>query len=128
MLVLAMEATLGDCIEQMQLAFPYFTIEPLVRQLASLMAPEKEQGTPIAGKPRWSAEFAEVPLAVTAQWDNLEISMRSLAQLRTGDVLALDPECFERVILRLAGQPKYQGRLGTQDGKWAVELTTCIKS
>lgn len=127
MLVLSMEATIGDCVEQLQLAFPYFTIEPLVRQLANLMAPEREAGAPTAGRPRWSNDFNEVPVDVAAEWQDLEIAMRSLARLRPGDVLALEPECFEQVLVSLAGRPKFHGRLGTRNGRWAVELTEPVK-
>ncbi|MBE7504539.1 MAG: FliM/FliN family flagellar motor switch protein [Verrucomicrobiales bacterium] len=123
MLVLSLEASLGDCLEPIQLAFPYFTLEPLVRQLASLTTPEKDVGTATTGQPRWRPDYNDIPVSITAEWRNLEIPVRSLAQLRPGDLLALEPECFEQVVVSLAGQPKFHGRLGTRDTRWAVELT-----
>jgi flagellar motor switch protein FliM len=128
MLVLSMEASVGDCIEQVQLAFPYFTIESLVRQLASQGAPEKDVASPVAGKPRWSGDFNDVPVQVTAEWPGMELPMRALAQLRPGDVLGLEAECFEQVLVSLAGKPKFRARLGTRNGRWAVELTETYKT
>ena len=126
MLVLTMEATLGDCVEQVQMAFPYFTIEPLVRQLASLTAPEKEASPKTTGKPRWSPDFNSISVNVNAEWQGLELTMRALASLKPGDVLMLEPECFERVRVNLASTPKFLGRLGTRAQKWAVEITDPI--
>ena len=123
MLVLSMEATLGDCIEQVQMAFPYFTIEPLVRQLAYLTAPEKESGPKASGKPRWSADFNDIPVGVNAEWHGLELTARALSTLKVGDVLMLEPECFDQVRVSFARAPKFRGRLGTRAQKWAVELT-----
>jgi flagellar motor switch protein FliM len=130
MLVLSMEATLGDCIEQVQMAFPYFTIEPLVRQLASLTAPEKEAGTGAraSGKPRWSSDFNDIPVGVNAEWQGLELTVRALSMLKPGDVLMLEPECFDQVRVSYARTPKFHGRLGTRSQKWAVELTAAIPS
>lgn len=125
MLVLAMEAVFGDCTELIQMAFPYFTIEPLVRQLGSLTT-EKETKPKTNGKPRWSADFNNIPVTVNAEWQGLELTMRSLASLKPGDVLMLEPECFEQVRVNLACLPKFRGRLGTRAQKWAVELTDVI--
>ncbi|MCZ7637273.1 MAG: FliM/FliN family flagellar motor C-terminal domain-containing protein [Verrucomicrobia bacterium] len=84
--------------------------------------PRKDVGTPTTGQPRWRPDYNDIPVTVTAEWRNLEISVRALAQLRPGDLLALEPECFEQVVVSLAGKPKFHGRLGTRDARWAVEL------
>jgi len=126
MLVLSMEASLGDCIEQVQMAFPYFTIEPLVRQLAALTAPEKEASAKTSGQPKWSSDFNDIPVAVHAEWQGLELTVRALSTLKPGDVLILEPECFEQVRVSYARTPKFHGRLGTRTQKWAVELTSPI--
>jgi len=126
MLVLSMEATLGDCVELMQMAFPYFTIEPLVRQLAAVASPEKETTPRAIPEPRWNAEYDHVSITVTAQWQGLEMTMRGLGTLKPGEILLLDPHCAERVQVNLAEIPKFHGRLGTRAQKWAVELTEII--
>lgn len=122
MLVLSMEATIGDCIEQVQMAFPYFTIEPLVRQLAAMTSPEKEANTRTGGRPKWNSDFNDIQVEVNAEWQGLELSVRALSALKPGDVLMLEPESFDRVRVNIARTPKFQGRLGTRAQKWAVEL------
>lgn len=128
MLALSMEASLGDCIEQVTMAFPYFTIEPLVRQLALLTTPEKEAGPKSSSKPLWNSDFNDVPVSVSAAWHGLELTAQALSSLKPGDVLMLEPECFNQVRVSYARTPKYVGRLGTRSQKWAVELTSPMKS
>lgn len=126
MLVLSIEATIGDCVEQIQIAFPYFTIEPLVRQLAALTAPEKDVISSSGNKRRWNSDFNDIPVEVNAQWEGLELSVRALAELKPGDVLMLETESFDRVRVNISRTPKFLGRLGTRSQKWAVELTTAV--
>lgn len=129
MLVLTMEARMGDCLEQVQLAFPFATLEPLIRQLNQKLradAPGAEAAA--AQKPRWNPEFESMNVPVTAEWPSLEMTARDLANLKVGDVLPLDAEIVNAVRLRLSTNPKFIGRLGTQDGKWAIEITRPIKS
>lgn len=126
MLVLGMEASLGDCIEQVQMAFPYFTIEPLVRQLAAQTAPDRDTISKASTRPKWNNDFNDVPVAVSAQWQGLELTARALSALKPGDVLMLEPEFFDQVRVNYASAPKFLGRLGTRAQKWAVELTAPV--
>jgi flagellar motor switch protein FliM len=127
MLCLGMEVRLGDCLEQLQLAFPYFTVESLVRQLGQSEDNARNLSTPSTGKFQWKEEFDDVRIRVKAEWDGLELTARELAQLKPGDVVLLDPRCAEQVMVRLEQLPKFVGRLGTRGDKWAVELTSVQK-
>ena len=126
MLVLSMEVRLGDCVEQMQLAFPFMTIEPLIRQAAA--ADSDSSGGPKALQPRWNSALDDAPIRIRTEWKGLELSARDLAGLKCGDVLMLDSACFEKVDVWLEQLPKFHGRLGTSDQRWAVELTEILKT
>ena len=124
MLALSMEARIGDCFEQIQIAFPYETLEPLIRQLgqslevnhtANLQSPR----TP----PPWNRQLDDLRLPVTAEWPGFELTLQQLTQLKPNDVLQLSPHCTEQVTVRLADLPKFKARLGTRAGHWALELT-----
>jgi flagellar motor switch protein FliM len=129
LLVLGMEVRLGDCQETMQLGFPYYTLEPLVRQLnAELETGANEPEKTSSNRPVWNAQLDQVRIPITAIWDGLELTARDIAGLQVGQVLQLDPQCLQQVQIRLAKLPKFQGRLGTQGSKWAVELTQVLKS
>jgi flagellar motor switch protein FliM len=128
MLVLAMEAKIGDCLEQIQIALPCFTLEPLIRKLAHVTDDESENSRPVVAALKWNRNFDEVPVPVTAMWDDLILTAREVANLKPGDILPLDPRSTRQVKLRLANMPKFEGNLGTTGGKWAVAVTGAMKS
>lgn len=127
MLVLSMEAKIGDCLEQMQIALPCFTLEPLIRKLGHITDAAVEAELPVTSL-KWNRNFDEVPVPVTAMWDDLVLTARDVANLKAGDVLPLDPKCVQRVKLRLADMSKFEGNLGTTGGKWAVAVTNVTKT
>jgi flagellar motor switch protein FliM len=107
--------------------FPYSTIEPLMR----LLNPELTGGAapaPRPGQPRWNAGFDEVKVALTAEWHGLKMSALDVTRLKPGDLLALDPACAAEVLVRFGNIPKFTGRPGTSDAKWAVQLTAAVAS
>ncbi|MFB3890809.1 MAG: FliM/FliN family flagellar motor switch protein [Phycisphaerae bacterium] len=66
------------------------------------------------------------PLEVTAALDETTIAAADLARLAPGDILALDTPIDGEVIIRVAGIPKFVGRLGTCNGRRAVTITRRI--
>ncbi len=129
MFILAMEARVGDCVETMQIAIPYYTLEPLVLKLNTLLdTSDKTTSTQATAPVRWNALLDDVAIPVTVDWSDIEVTARQLAQLKVGDVLPLPAKFAEQVRLRLAKMPKFVGRLGTRGDNWAVELTQVLKS
>jgi len=129
MLVITLEGRISDCLEQIQFAFPYATIEPLVRQLGlKIKADTQFADSTASHKPKWNPELEKARIPVTAEWPALEMTARDLTNLKVGDVLPLDSEVVNQVRLRLAALPKFIGRLGTTGSKWAVEITQTIQS
>jgi flagellar motor switch protein FliM len=128
MLTLAIDARLGDCTGQIKLAFPYTALEPCLRQLCggSELAPETPAPAPSAPV-KWNRCLDDVTLPVTAEWQGLELSARDVLHLKVGDVLEVSPQLAQQVCLRLGDNSKFNGRLGTIAGHWAVELTENIK-
>ena len=125
MLILTMDAGIGDKLEPVQLAFPYATVEPLVRQLSPAL-PGAEPPPVRPGKLAWNPEFDEVKVRASAQWQGLKISAAEITRMKLGDVLMLGPGCAAEVQLRLSHIPKFLGKPGMCGGKWAVQLTELL--
>ncbi len=128
LLIVSMEARLGDCVEQMQLAFPFLTIEPLVRTSAQAADAQAGPAVQAQGPPQWNPGFDEVPVQLHTAWHGLELSARDLANLKCGNVLLLDANCFDQVEVCLEQSARFHGRLGTTGERWAVELTAPVKT
>ncbi len=127
MLILTMHGGIGDQAEQFQMVFPYATVEPLLRMLIPSL-PEVEASPARSARIRWNPEFDDVRVPVIAEWQGLKMSAGAITRLKPGDVLALDPACAAQVQLRLSHVPKFHGRPGTSDGKWAVQITSALNS
>jgi len=126
-LVLAMEARIGDCMEQLQLAFPCSMLEPLIRKLSEDVTSGINEPEPAdtAGK-SWRNQYDDVEVPVTAVWQDLQLKVRDVTQMKPGDILQFDANTVNRIRLCLAGQPKFVGTLGVVDNKWAVQITDLL--
>jgi flagellar motor switch protein FliM len=127
-LALSMEARVADCVEQIQIGFPYPAIEPLVRKLGEKLDNASDGPARSATPARWNKELESIPIRLSAEWPKLEIAARDLARLRVGDVLQWDEDAGGRVEVRVARQARFEGRLGTRGKKWAIEITRAVKS
>ncbi len=127
MLVLSLETGFADSPGQIQLAFPYSSLEPLIAQLSKsdeLVAAPAPQPAPVPWK--WNPVLDEVCVPVTAEWPGLELAARTILNLKVGDTLPLDPQCAQNVQVRVGDRATFNGRLGTVAGAWAVELTAIL--
>jgi flagellar motor switch protein FliM len=125
MLILTMSGGIGEQSELIQIVFPYATVEPLMRLLSPALPGSEETPARNAGL-KWNPEFDEMKVPVIAEWQGLTMSAGEITRLKAGDVLALDPACAAQVQIRVNTVPKFTGRPGTSDGKWAVQLTAII--
>lgn len=122
--LVSLEGRIADNSGAVQLAFPFTTLEGLIRHLRQAVEAEThEAARRPAAEFKWNPLFDDVPLALTAELSSVELSARQIARLQVGDVLELDPACAQHVRLCVDSVPKFQGRLGTVGNKWAVELT-----
>jgi flagellar motor switch protein FliM len=125
MLIISVESTIAEQKETFHLVFPYATVEPLMRRLTPAM-PESEPTPPPATKSQWNNELNTVQVPLTVEWQGLKLSAGDITRLKPGDTLTLDPACAAQVIVRLGNVPKFFGRPGTSDARWAVQLTSAI--
>ena len=125
-LVLVLELRMGESEGQIQLAFPYTPLEPLINKLAQFgAAPSAPAAAPLA--PKWTQNLEKVPMTMQACWPSVKMPTRALMGLQVGSVLDLKAEDAERLELRLGRTVKFRGRLGTREQKWAIQITEVCK-
>jgi flagellar motor switch protein FliM len=123
-----LEVRVGESEGQIQLAFPYNSLEPLVNKLTQLGAtPATQAAAATPSGPKWSSNLDQVPLQMSAQWPVVKVTTRALLGLQVGSVLDLRAEDSERLELRVGKVVKFRGRLGTRENKWAIQITEVCK-
>jgi flagellar motor switch protein FliM len=128
MLVVTLEARMVELVERIQLAIPYASFEPVVNKLTQTGA---NSGPPAPAAPpataKWNARLDDVPLTLAATWPSMKLPTRRLMELKPGDLLELPAEGAERVEIRVGKTAKFKGRLGTREGRWAVQINSICK-
>ena len=127
---IAIEAEMGDCMDQMQLLLPVRGLEPLLRHLAQQThsgTEDEEEEYYEADAVKWKHMYDKVKVPLVAQWTDLTILTRELLHLKEGDIIPIDPKRLKQVEVQLAGQTKYTGSLGSLDNKTAVQIREQFK-
>ncbi len=122
----SIEASLGDCIDQMQMLLPVRSIDPVVRHLtqATMVAETEEDINEHEEYVRqhWNPLFNNLPVKIVAQWPGIPVMTRDVSAFKEGDIIPLEPERLSNVRVSMAGKLKYICRLGSLDKKCAVEI------
>jgi flagellar motor switch protein FliM len=125
-LVLTMEATIGDCSESMQIGIPYYTIEPIIRKMQengkrfNRMSDEKIDG-------KWMPTYDDINVPVIAEWKGFECTVRDILSLRPGDLIELPQEITRETYLTLRGVDRYKGEVGLEGDHTAVRITDVLE-
>ncbi len=130
LVVATFTATVGECSGQMRLALPLSTLEPLLQKMRAELKPAADvPTTPAPSAPhQWNPALDHVNIPISTTLTGPQISARQLQALKVGDVLHLPLEAANQIQVRLNGVPRYQGRLGTRNEHWAVEVLNALKS
>lgn len=131
LLLIKVNARLGESSGQMQLAIPFATIEPLVQmRRAELQPATDEAAAPSAPPPvaRWNPAFDDVQVSLSAELPGPQLSAREVSRLQAGQVLLLPEDAISRAQLVLGGKAGFAGQLGTSENHWAVQITQLLKS
>jgi len=123
-LVVTFDLRWGEFIEQLRLAFPCQMLEPLLRELApAVRAEESALRPPAPTSPKWNPGLGGITVQISAEWPPRQLSAGQVARLKVGDVLEWDSAASSEIRLKVAASPKFVGRLGTRNGRWAVQVT-----
>jgi flagellar motor switch protein FliM len=124
-LALTLEASFGDCSEQIQIGLPYYTIEPIVRKMQSRRQKDNAT-TSIEKRSQWLEAYDHIKMPVLAEWEACEVNLREIVNLRVGDIIELPSNLFEETRVLLNGTPKFIGKIGLDGGHAAVQITRKI--
>lgn len=128
---IAIDAEIGDCMDQIHMVLPVRGLEPLLRNLAqqtqSASVDEDDEDSWFEEKQAWNAAYNKVRIPLTAQWSGLPILARDLLHLKEGDIIPLNPKRLNQVEVQLENETKFIGRLGSLNQKTAVQINERFK-
>ena len=128
-LLVTIEARMGEVVDQIQFAFPYHALEPLVNKLTqSGSSPAPAAAAAQVSPLKWNRALDDVAVTVTAGWPALRLPTGRMFRLKAGDVLDLQPESAEKIELRIGKLVLFRGRLGVREGKWAIQINSVCKN
>lgn len=127
-LAMTLEASFGDCSEQIQIGVPYYTIEPLVRKMQARRQKDANITTVAAKRAIWQDAYANITMPVRAEWDGFSISLREITDLRVGDVIEMPADQIRQTQVLLNGVPKFMGTAGLDADHIVVQLNSKIGS
>jgi flagellar motor switch protein FliM len=125
-LALAMEAVLGDGVEQIQIGVPYTMLEPLLKKMQAARIRETEQEK--KARPQWRPTYDHIDVPVVADWVVSGLTLQDVLRLRLGDVIEMPRTAIDSTRIRLASKPQFLGRAGSEDGRVAVQINDRTKS
>ena len=127
LLVAGVQVRIGESVDEIQLALPCATLEPLI---AKLNTENENSGDPAAKQSasplKWNRDFDGVEVRISAELPVLELTAAQIANLKPGDVLPLADGFSDQVRLCLESTPTFTGNLGTSGNFLAVKILKAL--
>ena len=74
----------------------------------------------------WQKVYDHISMPVRAEWDALELTLREISNLRTGDVIEMPATLQQETYVLLNGTPKFVGTVGLDTDRVAIQITRKI--
>lgn len=126
-LALSLEASFGDCSEQIQIGMPYYTIEPVVKKMHARRQKDTDVSQSVK-RATWQPAYDRITVPLRAEWQNLELTLREVASLRPGDVIEMPKTIFSETRVLLNNTPKFIGTVGLDTDHVAVQLSRKLQA
>lgn len=126
MLVLDVEAAMGDVSEGIQIGVPYAMIDPLIK---AMKASNQKMARNVAAtkKRKWLPTYSGINVPVVAEWDAFEITVSDLLRLREGDILQMPASLISDTKVRVNGTTRFTGEVGVENDHVAVQIDEIVK-
>lgn len=125
-LVLDMEAAMGDCSEEIQLGVPYAMIDPLIKAMKESNS-EMSRSADTRKARKWLPSYSTINVPVSAEWDAFDVRVSDLLRLREGDILQMPSELIADTKVRVNGATRFVGEVGVDNGHVAVQVNEIVQ-
>ncbi|MCE9545023.1 MAG: flagellar motor switch protein FliM [Planctomycetia bacterium] len=121
---LSFEAARGP----LRLCLPGKSLAPILDRLAAVrLAPDGRLAAPAADARRATAAHGGSTVELVAQLVDTTITRDELAHLEVGDIITTRHATADPVLVTIEGIPRFEARVGQQDGQRAVMISARVK-
>ena len=121
-LVLTLEATLGEVKEDLRIGIPYYSITPILTKIQEITKKaEKSSSTPDSYS--WRSSYNDISVKASSEWNVKTTTVQDILSLEPGDFLQLSPSIVNHTFLRIAGKDCFVGEFGKNEEGVALKIT-----
>ncbi|MCH5185378.1 MAG: flagellar motor switch protein FliM [Oscillospiraceae bacterium] len=127
--IITISVKIGDEVDGfINICIPFVAIDPINSLMENSMWVSSKK---IKHEPENEANIRErlkrAKFNITANFNSMPISLQEVVSLGVGDVLKLDHRVGDGLLIDIAGMPKFRGKLGVFENKYAVKLAEKIE-
>jgi flagellar motor switch protein FliM len=121
-LVLTIEASLGEVKEDIRIGIPYYSITPILSKIQELTK-NAEKSSQSSDSFSWKSSYDDISVRANSEWDVKSTTVKDLLTLEEGDFLELNPSIVNHTFLRIAGKSCFLGEFGKNEEGVALKIT-----
>lgn len=127
--IITISVKIGDEVDGfINICIPYAAIEPINSNMESSMwiSSKKIKYDP-ENEVNIREKLKKAKFDVVADFTSMPVSINDIVSLEVGDVLKLDHRVEDGLWVKIAGKPKFRGKLGVFENKYAIKLSEKIE-
>ena len=121
-LVLTLEATLGEVKEDLKIGIPYYSITPILTLIAEHTRKADKSST-TSSSLSWKPSYDGISVKANSEWNVKTTTVKDLLSMETGDFIQLSPTILKHTLLRIAGKDCFIGEFGKNEEGVAIKIT-----
>lgn len=125
--IITIKVAIKDMIDLINICIPHMAMEPVAKELNSKIRFEGTRRTYESHEGMISQRLTNTEVTLRAVLDETVATVRELISLQQGDVICLNHSVNKDVTIMAEHIPKFKGRIGMTDGRYAVKISSIIK-
>ncbi len=122
-LVLTLEASLGEVKEELRIGVPYYSITPILLKITELTKNAEKTSGRQAGSVTWKSSYNDISVKAHSEWDIKKTTVKEVLALQPGDFLQLPSSILKQTYLRIAGKNCFIGEFGKNEDGIAIQIS-----
>jgi flagellar motor switch protein FliM len=124
--MVVMEIVIGQSSGMMNICYPVIALEPVLPKLASRDLMLNETSTKKSRNTELHVLLGGAKVGIEAVLGNVELSLRDILELQSGDVVRLTSPADDIVTLCIDGKDRFRGRIGLRRFRKSIQITEVI--